>query len=69
MITHPEAMRLEADRWRAGIRAGEIRCRCSTIALPVDERTWHILPSSGFRCGHSYAVGRIYQLERQLEGN
>lgn len=60
-------MQLEAQKWRAGIRSGEVRCLCREHArrdVPVDLLGHIAVP--GHVCLWEYAVSRIYELERQL---
>lgn len=61
--THEQSMRAEADRWRSGIRSGEIQCRCRESGQLLDELHHRI----DRRCAWEYGVARVYELERALE--
>lgn len=64
-------MRMEADRWRLGLRSGEVRCLCREIAkqnrrITLDE--FQHIHDHRARCLWDYGVHRVYEIERQLEG-
>lgn len=59
-------MLMEANRWRRGIREGEVRCMCRHYGqqgAPLDKFGNHLANGN---CAWEYAVARIYELERAL---